>query len=93
LEFSVPKDSKPFIFSGGLFASAAIASTIVPSEDAVCLDNRLMCAPRPVQMGDLPSEDAPQPGPAVNAWIVTGPTSSYVMSATDLARSLRLMSR
>jgi hypothetical protein len=59
------KDYKGLIYGGGLFAGAAVLAATLPSDGAVCVDNHLLCAPLPVQMGDLPSEDGPRaPSPS-----------------------------
>jgi len=54
------KDYKGIIYVGSLFTGAAIFAATIPSDGAVCIDTRLLCAPPAVQMGDLPSEDGPQ---------------------------------
>jgi hypothetical protein len=51
---------KSLMYGGGLFTSLAVFACTLPSEGVVCIDIHLLCAPPPLQMGDLPSEDGPQ---------------------------------
>jgi hypothetical protein len=81
------RQNKILIYGGSVFATAAVASTIIPSEEAVCFDSRLLCAPLPIHMGDLPSEDGPQPIQTINSWVIAGSTVSSVASGLDLWRS------
>jgi hypothetical protein len=57
----VLKDNKFFIYGGGLLTSVAIALPTLPSDAAICIDNRVMCAPLALPMDDEPSGNEPQP--------------------------------
>jgi hypothetical protein len=50
----VLRDNKFMIYGGGLFAGFAVASPLVPSLAAFCIDNRVICAPLSPEMGDEP---------------------------------------
>lgn len=86
------KDNKLLIYSGGLFASAAIASAVVPSGDAFCIDNRVMCAPLPYAMHDRPSgEDEPQPLTTINPFFVAASSVSSVALGSSINRAWRIL--
>jgi hypothetical protein len=89
----VLRDHKYLIYGGGLFAGVAVATPILPSDAVFCVDNRVMCAPLPVQMGDLPSEDGPQPIHTLNPLLVAGSTATLTPNGADLARSFRPLPR
>jgi hypothetical protein len=57
----VLKDNRFLIYGGGLFASAALTIATIPSDAVICVDDRTMCAPPMVAMGDKPSGNEPQP--------------------------------
>jgi hypothetical protein len=57
----VLKDNKFFIYGGSLFTSVAVVAPILPSDAAICVDNRAMCAPLAQPMDDEPSGNEPQP--------------------------------
>ena len=73
------KDQKLLIYGGGLFAGAAIVMANLPSDAAPC-DARTMCAPLPIHMGDLPSEDAPE-GPGPGSLLTVNTTASISVSS------------
>jgi hypothetical protein len=81
------KDNKLLIYGGGLFAGAAIVTSIIASEDGFCLDSRVMCGPLPAHMADLPSgEDGPQPLQTINLPYVAVSSISSVASISHLWR-------
>jgi hypothetical protein len=64
----------------GALAGLGFVTGIIPSEGVPCMDIRLMCAPLPIQMGDMPSEDdplAPSPSPLT---IFTSASASFTGS-------------
>lgn len=71
------KDNRALIYGGGLIAGAAVLATVTHSDGAVCIDNHLMCAPLPIQMGDLPSEDRPQAPEPGRLLTVAGSTVAF----------------
>jgi hypothetical protein len=87
------KDNKPFMYVGYIFATTLIGATTLPSEGAVCLDSHLLCAPLPIQMGDLPNEDGPQaPRPTTPLGALASSTASAFTgsSAVPIYASRRL---
>lgn len=82
------KDHKFLIYGGGLFAGAAIAASVVlPSEEAFCLDNCVLCAPVSPPIADSPSNDEPQPIARVTTLSVAGSTATVQLSGRSMAMS------
>jgi hypothetical protein len=56
------------IKDGCILATAAALTGAFAPDGTICVDNHLLCAPLPIQMGDLPSERGPEaPHPALRA--------------------------
>jgi hypothetical protein len=76
LEIIVLRDKKFLIYGGGLFAGFAVASPLLPSHAALCIDNRVMCAPPSPEMGDEPSRKEPGAPNRINPLSVAASTAS-----------------
>jgi hypothetical protein len=75
----VLKDNKYLLYGGYALAGVTVAAVIIPSESPFCLDTRVICAPLPMHMADLPSgEDGPQPLQTVSPPYATGTSISSV---------------
>jgi hypothetical protein len=72
------KDRKGFIYGGAILTVPVIISTFVPSEETICVDPRVMCAPAPIQMADQQSGDEPQPTQSPSATIITTGSTATV---------------
>ena len=82
------RNNKFLIYGGGLFAGFAVASPLLPSHAAFCIDNRIMCAPPSPEMGDEPSGNEPGAPLRINPLSVIASTGSISqpLSATIVSR-------
>jgi hypothetical protein len=79
-----PMNHKNFMHPAYILTGTVIFTAALPSEGGVvCIDRHLMCAPPPIQMGDMP-EDGPH-GPSRNAPLLTlTSTAAFTDSTTSM---------
>jgi len=78
------RDRRFYLYAGGAVATAAVAVSVLPSEDVVFCPPSVFCVPLSVQMGDEPSQDGPVPTPlrlvarAVSSSTVSMPGTAFL---------------